>query len=99
MQRRSEQMLNNLGYHFETAASWRKGYATELAQFLIQYGFIELSLQDISVTTKANHLASKHVLENPACVISETSMMLLARRPAYDFLRYRKSGSTNNRVR
>lgn len=62
MKRHSEQMLTNLGYRFETAA-WGKGFATELAKFLIRYGFTELSLQEISATTRANHLASRHVLE------------------------------------
>lgn len=55
-------MTNNLGYRFEPDA-WGKGYATELSQRALQYGFEDIGLQDIVGVVRENHLASKRVLE------------------------------------
>ncbi|EML8490071.1 GNAT family N-acetyltransferase [Salmonella enterica subsp. enterica] len=62
VKRSPDLMINNLGYRFETA-SWGKGYATELARFLIRHGFSGLSLREISATVRANHAVSRRVLE------------------------------------
>ncbi|WP_038900115.1 GNAT family N-acetyltransferase [Dickeya dadantii] len=54
--------VNNLGYRFETAA-WGKGFATELACFSVEYGFVKLNLQNISATVRSHHLTSQNVLK------------------------------------
>lgn len=53
---------NNLGYRFEPDA-WGKGYATELSQRAIRYGFEEAGLNIITGVVRENHLASRRVLE------------------------------------
>ena len=55
-------VINNLGYRFATEA-WGKGYATELSQFAIKYGFTQLKLQDISATVRPDHIISQNVLK------------------------------------
>lgn len=55
-------VTNNLGYRFEPDA-WGKGYATELSKRAIRYGFEEVGLQEIVGVVRANHLASRKVLE------------------------------------
>lgn len=54
---------NNLGYRFSTE-SWRKGLATEFANYVVSYGFGELKLPEISAVVRADHLASQKVLKN-----------------------------------
>ncbi|WMY72469.1 GNAT family N-acetyltransferase [Buttiauxella selenatireducens] len=55
-------LTNNLGYRFEPDA-WGKGYATELSERAINYGFEDIGLQEIVGVVRENHLASKRVLE------------------------------------
>ena len=45
------------------AGYWRQGYATELAQALIDYGFTDLGLDEIRASTDAGNTASVRVLE------------------------------------
>ena len=52
----------NLGYRFAVTA-WGKGYATELSQAALDYGFRDLQLPDIFAVVRPNHLASIRVLE------------------------------------
>lgn len=52
----------NLGYRFSTAV-WGQGLATELALASLAFGFEHLKLREISATVRANHLASRRVLE------------------------------------
>jgi RimJ/RimL family protein N-acetyltransferase len=52
----------NLGYRFAVTA-WGKGYATELSQAALDYGFSDLQLPDIFAVVRPNHLASIRVLE------------------------------------
>lgn len=42
--------------------AWGKGYATEIAKRLIQYGFDELKLKEIFGTTKPDHVVSQKAL-------------------------------------
>ncbi|AYA36207.1 N-acetyltransferase [Hymenobacter oligotrophus] len=42
---------------------WGRGYATEMAQALVQYGFSELNLPQIVGVTLPANVASQHVLE------------------------------------
>ncbi|ADU72599.1 GNAT family N-acetyltransferase [Pantoea sp. At-9b] len=53
---------NNLGYRFEPDA-WGKGYATELSRRAIRFGFEEVGLDEIIGVVRANHIASRRVLE------------------------------------
>ncbi|MGK3141498.1 GNAT family N-acetyltransferase [Pantoea sp. C2G6] len=53
---------NNLGYRFEPDA-WGKGYATELSERAIRFGFNEVGLEDIVGVVRENHIASRRVLE------------------------------------
>ena len=43
--------------------NWGKGYATEIAKSLLQYGFNKLNLPEIFGTTHPNNLASQSVLQ------------------------------------
>jgi RimJ/RimL family protein N-acetyltransferase len=52
----------NLGYRFDKKY-WGKGYATELAQNAIEFGFYELSKNEIFAIVRPKHLASIKVLE------------------------------------
>lgn len=54
--------INNLGYRFATEA-WGKGLATEFCAWAINYGFEDIMLPEISAVVRANHLASRKVLE------------------------------------
>ncbi len=54
--------MNNLGYRFATSA-WGKGLASELSQFAVRYGFEALNMGEICGVVRANHLASRKVLE------------------------------------
>ncbi|UYZ59902.1 GNAT family N-acetyltransferase [Hymenobacter latericus] len=54
--------LIEVGYRL-LPAFWGRGYATEMAKALVQYGFEQLNLpQVVGITTDAN-IASQHVLE------------------------------------
>jgi RimJ/RimL family protein N-acetyltransferase len=63
-------LTNNLGYRFEPDA-WGKGYATELSQKALHYGFREVGLLEIVGVVKENHLASKKVLEKAGMTLKE----------------------------
>lgn len=52
----------NLGYRFDKDY-WGKGYATELAQAAITFGFHELDKNEIFAVVRPKHLASIKVLE------------------------------------
>ncbi|SOE23688.1 Protein N-acetyltransferase, RimJ/RimL family [Spirosomataceae bacterium TFI 002] len=52
----------NLGYRFDKKF-WGKGYATELANHVIDHGFSELGKKEIFAIVRPNHLASIKVLE------------------------------------
>lgn len=52
----------NLGYRFDKKY-WGKGYATELAQHAIEFGFKQLSKNEIFAVVRPKHLASIKVLE------------------------------------
>jgi len=52
----------NLGYRFDKKY-WGKGYATELAQHAIAYGFNELNKKEIFAIVRPTHLVSVKVLE------------------------------------
>ena len=52
----------NLGYRFDKKY-WGKGYATELAQNAIVFGFNELNVKEIFAIVRPKHLVSIKVLE------------------------------------
>ena len=49
--------------YFLNRQSWGKGFATEIARRIIQFGFEELSLPEVFATVDDVHSASIHVLE------------------------------------
>lgn len=49
--------------YFLNRQSWGKGYATEIARRIIQFGFKELNLPEVYATVDDVHSASIHVLE------------------------------------
>lgn len=51
-----------VGYGFKVMA-WGKGYATEAARRLMQYGFEELGLKEIVAVSRPENYASHNVLE------------------------------------
>jgi [ribosomal protein S5]-alanine N-acetyltransferase len=51
-----------LGYRF-IQKYWGKGYATEAAKAIIDYGFTEMNLTEIYAMTDIDNKASRHVLE------------------------------------
>jgi len=51
-----------VGYALATSA-WGKGYATEMAEAVVRYGFVELQLPCISGMTNLPNVASQRVLE------------------------------------
>lgn len=57
----SEEKLN-LGYRFDKKY-WGKGYATELAESAIVFGFNEINKPEIFAIVRPKHLASIKVLE------------------------------------
>jgi len=52
----------NLGYRFGPQA-WGQGYATELSQAAVDYGFDELQVPEIFAVVRPGHYASIRVLE------------------------------------
>jgi RimJ/RimL family protein N-acetyltransferase len=52
----------NLGYRFGVQA-WGQGYATELGQAALDYGFDELLVPDVFAVVRPQHYASIRVLE------------------------------------
>jgi len=56
-----EETKLNLGYRFDKKY-WGKGYATELAQTAIAFGFNELNKNEIFALVRPKHLASIKVL-------------------------------------
>ena len=52
----------NLGYRFDKNY-WGKGYATELAQKAVAFGFTELHIKEIFAVVRPAHLVSIKVLE------------------------------------
>ncbi|QUY49294.1 GNAT family N-acetyltransferase [Serratia plymuthica] len=61
----------NLGYRFDTQV-WGMGLATEMALAALEYGFEHLRLDEISATVRANHQASRHVLEKAGLRLVDT---------------------------
>lgn len=57
-----EQERVNLGYRFATSA-WGRGYATELGQAALAFGFDEHRLDQIFGLVRPHHAASIRVLE------------------------------------
>lgn len=51
-----------IGYYLRRD-EWGKGFATELANRLIRYGFDTLNLHEIFATVDVDNMASKHVLD------------------------------------
>jgi RimJ/RimL family protein N-acetyltransferase len=49
--------------YFLNRQSWGKGYATEIARRIIEFGFEELNLPEVYATVDDVHSASIHVLE------------------------------------
>jgi ribosomal-protein-alanine N-acetyltransferase len=49
--------------YFLNQKSWGKGFATEIARRIIEYGFEELNLPEVFATIDDIHTASIHVLE------------------------------------
>jgi len=45
------------------SSSWHKGYATEIAQACITYGFVELKRQKLIAVTRIHNVSSKRVLQ------------------------------------
>lgn len=52
--------------YFLKPDEWGKGYATEIAKKLIEYGFEELNLTEVFATVDDDHEASIRVLEKAA---------------------------------
>lgn len=52
----------NLGYRF-AVKGWGQGYATELSQAALEFGFAELAVPEIYAVVRPNHSASIKVLE------------------------------------
>lgn len=50
-----------IGWHFRPA-SWGYGYATEAAQTILQYGFLEVGLDTIYAVTLADNTRSQRVM-------------------------------------
>jgi [ribosomal protein S5]-alanine N-acetyltransferase len=57
-----DELKLNLGYRFDTAY-WGKGYATELSQYAICFGFETLQVNKIYALVRPRHLLSINVLE------------------------------------
>jgi len=51
-----------LGYYF-ARPFWGQGYATEIAEACLKYGFEKLNIKEIVATVDVQHLASQRVLE------------------------------------
>jgi ribosomal-protein-alanine N-acetyltransferase len=51
-----------VGYVLEKSA-WGRGYATEMAQAVLGYGFLDVKLPRIAAMTSLDNRASQHVLE------------------------------------
>ena len=49
--------------YFLNRKSWGKGFATEIARRIVQFGFEELDLHEVFATVDDEHSASIHVLE------------------------------------
>ena len=49
--------------YFLRRAAWGKGYATEIAEALIKYGFEELNLPEVFTSVDNEHAASIRVME------------------------------------
>ena len=49
--------------YFLNRESWRKGYATEIARRIVEYGFEELNLPEVFATVDDEHSDSIRVLE------------------------------------
>jgi ribosomal-protein-alanine N-acetyltransferase len=59
---RKEGMIGEIGYCFNPYY-WRKGYASEAASALIDYGFKELGLHRIFATCRPDNIGSAKVME------------------------------------
>lgn len=62
--------FHNLGYRFAVAA-WGKGLATEFARRMLDYGFTDLQLTEISAVARANHTDSQNVLLKAGMVFTQ----------------------------
>ncbi len=56
----------DLGYRFKPSA-WGKGYATEAAQYTLNYGLEKLQLKKIIAHAHIDNIASQKVLEKKEC--------------------------------
>jgi len=57
--------------YFLQRAEWGKGFATEIARAVIEYGFNELNLLEIYATVDDDHQASIRVLEKAGMKFSD----------------------------
>ncbi|MHB8423509.1 MAG: GNAT family N-acetyltransferase [Leptospirales bacterium] len=57
-----ENREGEIGYYLERG-SWKKGFATEIANALLQFGFDRLNLHRIMAMCFLENLASAHILE------------------------------------
>jgi ribosomal-protein-alanine N-acetyltransferase len=57
-----DELKLNLGYRFDKDY-WGHGYATELAEYAIDYGFQELKVAEIFALVRPKHAASIKILE------------------------------------
>ena len=71
MHRYLEQERVNVGYRFATAA-WGKGYATELTQAALAFGFSECGFEKIFALVRPMHAASIRVLEKSGMLLVDT---------------------------
>jgi ribosomal-protein-alanine N-acetyltransferase len=61
----------DLGYRF-IKASWGKGYASEAAKAVVEYGFNRMGLKEIYAMTETGNSASRKVLEKVGLTYIET---------------------------
>jgi len=61
----------DLGYYF-ARPFWGQGYATEIAEACLKYGFEKLKIKEIVATVDVQHLASQRVLEKIGFKVERT---------------------------
>jgi RimJ/RimL family protein N-acetyltransferase len=76
--------LIHLAYHFEAPEIevgyallpefWRKGYATELAKALIDWGFAHLNVNELVAVTRHQNTGSRKVLENAGMLFTHETI-------------------------
>ena len=74
----------NLGYRFAVSV-WGKGYATELSDAALEYGFGELGLGEIFALVRPDHGASIKVLEKAGLLRVDVLHDVLGQPPSLVF--------------